>query len=101
MENVAAAPTPRTFTKRRDMEHTSETAPRERRAFAPRTITVRLQPKEQLLTMPREKTVLQVLRKLGIRPTTAIVVRDGGLLTPDREVLPDDELLIRIVTSSG
>lgn len=83
------------------MEHTSETAPRERRAFAPRTITVRLQPKEQLLTMPREKTVLQVLRKLGIRPTTAIVVRDGGLLTPDREVLPDDELLIRIVTSSG
>lgn len=83
------------------MEHAPETAHGQRRAFAPRTITVRLQPREQLLTMPREKTVLQVLRKLGIRPATAIVVRDGGLLTPDREVLPDDTLLIRVVTSCG
>lgn len=65
------------------------------------TITVRIQPEEQVLEMPRVKSVLQLLKKLDIRPGTALVARDGELLTPDREVLPDDVLLVRKVTSSG
>lgn len=51
--------------------------------------------------MPRPKTVLQLLRKLDIRRGAALVIRDGGLLTPDREILPNDSIIVRIVTSSG
>lgn len=69
--------------------------------YTPPTITVRIQPEEQVVTMPRGKTVLQLLKKLEIRPGTALVARNGELLTPDREVLPNDELLVRKVTSSG
>lgn len=69
--------------------------------YTPPTITVRIQPEEQMVTMPRVKTVLQLLKKLEIRPGTALVARNGELLTPDREVLPNDELLVRKVTSSG
>lgn len=69
--------------------------------YTPPTITVRIQPEEQVVTMPRIKTVLQLLKKLEIRPGTALVARNGELLTPDREVLPNDELLVRKVTSSG
>ncbi|AAS94620.1 MoaD/ThiS family protein [Nitratidesulfovibrio vulgaris] len=69
--------------------------------YTPPTITVRIQPEEQVVTMPRVKTVLQLLKKLEIRPGTALVARNGELLTPDREVLPNDELLVRKVTSSG
>ncbi len=69
--------------------------------YTPPTITVRLQPKEQTLTLPRPKTVLQLLNRLDIRLGTAIVIRDGGLLTQDREILPNDVITVRIVTSSG
>ena len=69
--------------------------------YTPSTITVRIQPEEQVVTMPRVKTVLQLLKKLESRPGTALVARNGELLTPDREVLPNDELLVRKVTSSG
>lgn len=69
--------------------------------YTPPTITVRIQPEEQVVTMPRVKTVLQLLKKLEIRPGTALVARNGELLTPDREVLPNDELLVRKVTFSG
>lgn len=69
--------------------------------YTPPTITVRIQPEEQVITMPRVKMVLQLLKKLDIRPGTALVARNGELLTPDREVLPNDEILVRKVTSSG
>ena len=68
---------------------------------SPAEITVVLQPEEKRFAMPRPKTVLQLLRKLDIRPGTALVIRDQGLLTPDREVLPNDIITVRIVTSSG
>ncbi len=64
-------------------------------------ITVHLQPKEETLEMTRPKTVLQLLGKLGIRRGTALVIRNGELLTPDLAILPDDNITIRIVTSSG
>jgi len=65
------------------------------------TITVTLEPCGGTRTMPRSKTVLQLLRSMGIKPAAALVIRDGGLLTPDRSIAPDDHLTVRIVTSSG
>ncbi len=67
----------------------------------PPTIIVRLLPARRTMTLPRPKTVLGLLQRLDIPPGTALVIRDGGLLTPDREILPNDDVTIRIVTSSG
>lgn len=66
-------------------------------------VTVHLQPEEELVELPRRsvKTVWRLLEALHIRPCTALVARDRELLTPDREVLPGDHLLVRKVTSSG
>ena len=69
--------------------------------YSPAEITVVLQPEEKRFAMPRPKSALQLLRKLNIRPGTALVIRDQGLLTPDREILPNDVITVRIVTSSG
>ncbi len=60
-----------------------------------------MQPDETELVLPRTKTVLQLLHKIGVRRGTALVIRDGQLLTPDREVLPGDTITVRIVTSMG
>lgn len=66
-------------------------------------VTVRLQPEEKEILLPRHevKTVRRLLEALGIRPCTALVARGKELLTPDREVLPGDMLLVRKVTSGG
>ena len=69
--------------------------------WTPPTVTVHLQPSGKVITMPRPKTVLQLLNKLGIRRGVALVIRDNGLLTPDREILAGDTLIVRIATSSG
>lgn len=73
----------------------------EKTYYPPATVTVILQPDNKTLTMPRPKTVLQLLNKLGLRVGAALVIRDGGLLTQDREVRTGDEITIRVVTSSG
>ena len=67
------------------------------------TVTIRLQPEEQIIEIPRHKvkTVKRLLLYLGIRECTALVARGRELLTPDRAVLPHDKLLVRKVTSSG
>jgi len=67
---------------------------------APQT-TVLLQPEGREFALPRPKTVLQLLRKLDIRPGTALVIREGGLLTQDQRVFPGDHITVRLVTSSG
>ena len=69
--------------------------------FTPAEITVILQPEEKSFAMPRPKSALMLLRKLNIRPGTALVIREQSLLTPDREILPNDVITVRIVTSSG
>lgn len=71
------------------------------RRYAPATIAVRLEPEGRELVMQRPKTVMQLLRKLGIRRCAALVIRDGGLLTEDRRILPDEHITVRLVTSSG
>ena len=67
----------------------------------PPTITVRLEPENREITLPRPKTVLMMLNALKLRRGAVLVIRDGGLLTQDREVLPGDMITVRVVTSSG
>jgi len=69
--------------------------------YIPPQITVLLQPEGREFALPRPKTVLQLLHKLDIRPGAALVIREGGLLTQDRQILPDDHITVRLVTSSG
>jgi len=64
-------------------------------------ITILLQPDGREFALPRPKTVLQLLHKLDIRPGTALVIREGGLLTQDRQILPGEHITVRLVTSSG
>ena len=73
----------------------------EKKMYTPATVTVLLQPDNKTKTIPRPKTVLSLLKKLDIRMGTALVIREGGLLTQDREIFPGDEIIVRIVTSSG
>ncbi|MDE5879333.1 MAG: hypothetical protein K2G99_04850 [Desulfovibrio sp.] len=65
------------------------------------TVSVLLQPEERRLTLRRPKTARQLLEALGLMEETALVARGGELLTPDRRIWPGDELLVRVVTSSG
>lgn len=64
-------------------------------------VTVLLQPEETRLSLPRPKTARQLLEALNLAEETALVARGGELLTPDRRIWPDDELLVRKVASSG
>jgi sulfur carrier protein len=69
---------------------------------APRPpVTVLLQPEEKTLELTKAKTVRAVLTALGLRECTALVIRGGELLTPDRAVAPGESLIVRKVTSSG
>lgn len=69
------------------------------------TITLRLEPENQTLEVPRPKTVLQLLNRLNMRPTSCLVIRekDGErtLLTPDLKLERGDVVTVRKVTSSG
>lgn len=64
-------------------------------------VIVLLQPEERRISLPRPKTSRQLLAALDIAEECAIVARGGELLTPDRQIWPDDELLVRTVASSG
>ena len=64
-------------------------------------VTVLVQPEEKHLSMPRPKTSRQLLAALGLVEETALVAREGQLLTPDRHIWPGDNLLVRKVASSG
>ena len=64
-------------------------------------VTVLVQPEEKYLSLPRPKTSRQLLAALGLAEETALVARNGQLLTPDRHIWPDDDLLVRKVASSG
>lgn len=77
------------------------TPPEKPAAHPAPSVSVLLQPEEKLLRLPRPKTVRQLLAALDLAEETALVARNGQLLTPDRRIWPDDELLVRTVTSSG
>ena len=67
------------------------------------TVTVQLQPGRSAFELPRTraKNVARLLEELGLRQGTAIVARDGILLTPDVPLYPGQTLLVRKVMSSG
>ena len=64
-------------------------------------ITVHLEPQGKSLTLPRPKTVWQLMNRLGLKPCSALIIRDGDLLTRDREISPGDVITVRSVVSSG
>ncbi len=64
-------------------------------------VTVLLQPEEKTFEIKRPKTSRQLLHALGLREETALVARNGQLLTPDVPIYAGDSLLVRKVTSSG
>ena len=64
-------------------------------------VRVLLQPGEKQLSLPRPKTVRQLLEALQLQEECALVARRGELLTPDRRIWPEDEVLVRKVASSG
>ena len=65
------------------------------------TLTIILQPEDRTLTIPRVKTVRQLLDALGLEEEAALVARDGQLLTPDRHLEPFETILVRKVGSRG
>jgi len=64
-------------------------------------ITVTLEPQGVVKTLPRARSVTQLLNRLNLKPAQVLVIRDGGLLTPDREIRPGDHITLRNVVSSG
>ena len=72
-----------------------------KKAYVPATVSVFLQPEETEITLPRPKNAQQLLKTLGLSPCTALVAREGELLTPDRAIYSGDRLLVRQVISSG
>lgn len=64
-------------------------------------ITVNLEPDGEVIELHKTRSVLAALNKLKLRPTMAIVVRDGELLTADRKLKMGDTIMVRKVTSAG
>lgn len=64
-------------------------------------IYLTIQPGDKFKVHPRPKTALQLLHGLGLAEETALVIRDGRLLTPDRQINPGDFLIVRAVGSRG
>ncbi len=65
-----------------------------------RGVTVTLEPANTTRVVSA-KNVQQLLDALQIRPTTVLVIRDGGLLTPDLKLNHGDRVIVRTVVSSG
>ncbi|MDE5833809.1 MAG: hypothetical protein K2H64_12685 [Desulfovibrio sp.] len=61
----------------------------------------RILPEDRILSLPRAKTARQLLAALDLMEETALIIRDGKLLTPDRRIWPDDEITVKIVASRG
>lgn len=64
-------------------------------------ISVLLQPENREISMPRPKTARQLLEALNLAEESALVARNGELLTPDRHIWPGERILVRVVASRG
>ncbi|WP_027721521.1 hypothetical protein [Maridesulfovibrio zosterae] len=64
-------------------------------------VTVRLEPEDKIIEFTKLNTVLQLLNKLGLHQTDALVIRDGELLTQDCRIFQGDEIILRKVISVG
>lgn len=82
-------------------EPNADDSSKNQKKAASQNIYVKLEPPGKIIAMPRLKTARQLLTALGLEEETALVARNGELLTPDRHIWPDDELLVRITSSHG
>lgn len=64
-------------------------------------ITVHLEPENETVTLSRVKTVIGLLGRLDRHSGSVLVIRDGGLLTPDVRLKPGDTVIVRTVVSQG
>jgi len=64
-------------------------------------VRILLEPQNETHTMHKVRSVLAVLKRLDIRPTTVLVIREGKLLTPDQRLYHGDHITVRTVVSSG
>lgn len=69
--------------------------------FSGARVHIFLQPENKAISLPRPKTVRQLLLALKLQEETALVARDGTLLTPDRQIWADDRILVRKILSLG
>lgn len=86
------------------MEQTEQKAEQKvQKDFIEPTLTVILQPGEEKRIIPRHKAknVKRLLEFLGLRPYTALVVRDDIPLTPDVPLYPNQTIIVRKVMSAG
>lgn len=67
------------------------------------TLTVILQPEEEQRIIPRHKAknVRRLLEFLGLRPYTALVIRNEIPLTPDVPLYAEQTIIVRKVMSAG
>ncbi len=77
-----------------------------KRRYPAPTISLTLEPEGKTQVIDRPKTVLQLMNRLNIRPCTCLFIKrhPGGekeLLTPDRQIFANDDIVIRTVVSSG
>ena len=80
-----------------------QTEPKMQKEFIEPTLTVILQPGEERRIIPRHKAknVKRLIEFLGLRPYTAMVIRNNIPLTPDVPLYPDQTIIVRKVMSAG
>ncbi len=80
-----------------------QTEPKMQKEFIEPTLTVILQPGEEKRIIPRHKAknVKRLIEFLGLRPYTAMVIRNNIPLTPDVPLYPDQTIIVRKVMSAG
>lgn len=64
-------------------------------------IMLTIEPDGTRAPFPRPKTARQLLQALGLEEETALVAREGRLLTPDRQIWPGDNIWVRKTGSRG
>jgi sulfur carrier protein len=67
----------------------------------PEPIWVKIEPDQETKRFKGLNTVLQLLNRLGLRVNSALIIREGQLLTPDQRLNPGDQITVRLVTSRG
>ncbi len=60
-----------------------------------------IEPENEVANIHKASTVLNLLKKLQLRPNQAIVIRNGELLTPDRKIGSEDSIVVRKIASRG
>ena len=64
-------------------------------------IKIRFFPQGTELKLQKGGQVRQILKKLNLSPTTALVIKDNQLLTSDLFIKDGEEIEIRLVGSKG